>query len=51
MPIFTKTIPTLKGEVAERFNERAADAEDNRGSIDFSAQVEKAHRILEDAKL
>ena len=51
MAIFIKAIPTLKGEVAERFNEQAAEVENNRGSEDFSAQIEKARRILEEAKL
>ena len=51
MAIYIKAIPTLKGEVAERFNEQASEAEVNRGSIDFSAQVEKARRILAEAKL
>lgn len=51
MAIYIKSIPTLKGEVAERFNERAAEAENKRGSIDFSKQIETARRILSDAKL
>jgi len=51
MARYIKVIPTLKGEVAARFNEQAAEAENNRGSIDFSTQVEKARRILAKAKL
>lgn len=51
MAIYIKAIPTLKDEVAERFNEQAAEAESNRGSVDFSTQIEKARRILEEAKL
>ena len=51
MARYIKAIPTLKGEVAARFNEQAAEAENNRGSIDFSTQVEKARRILTKAKL
>ena len=44
-------IPTLTGEVAQRFNERAAEAEANRGSVDFSEQVEIARSILAKAHL
>ena len=51
MAIYIKSIPTLKGEVAARFNQRAEQAEKNRGSVDFSCQVEKARQILAEAKL
>lgn len=51
MAIYIKAIPTLKGEVAERFNEHATEAENNRGSVDFSIQIEKARRILAEANL
>ena len=51
MAIYIKAIPTLKGTVAERFNEQAAKAETKRGSVDFSAQIEKARRILATANL
>lgn len=51
MAYYIKPIPTLTGEVAQRFNERAAEVEANRGSIDFSEQVETMRRILAEAKL
>lgn len=51
MAYYIKTIPTLTGEVAQRFNERAAEAEANRGSVDFSEQVEIARSILAKAHL
>jgi len=51
MAIYIKSIPTLKGKVAERFNEHAAEAESKRGSIDFSNQIETARRILAEANL
>lgn len=51
MAYFIKPIPTLTGEVAQRFNERAAEAEANRGSIDFSEQVKIARSILAKAHL
>lgn len=51
MAIYIKSIPTLKGEVAERFNKRAEEAELKRGTVDFSEQVAKARRILSRANL
>ena len=51
MAYFIKPIPTLTGDVAQRFNERAAEAEANRGSIDFSEKVEIARSILSKAHL
>lgn len=51
MAIYIKSIPTLKGDVAARFNRKAEQAELNRGSVDFTSQVEKARRILSKAKL
>lgn len=51
MAYYIKPIPTLTGEVAQRFNELAAEAEANRGSIDFSEQVETMRKILAEAKL
>jgi len=51
MAYYIKPIPTLTGEVAQRFNERAAEAEANRGSIDFTEQAETMRKILAEAKL
>ena len=51
MAYYIKPIPTLTGDVAQRFNERAAEAEANRGSIDFTEQVEVARSILAEAHL
>ena len=51
MAYYIKAIPTLTGDVAQRFNERAAEAEANRGSIDFTEQVKVARSILSKAHL
>lgn len=51
MAYYIKPIPTLTGDVAQRFNERAAEAEANRGSVDFTEQVETMRKILKEAKL
>ena len=51
MAYYIKSIPTLTGDVAQRFNERAAEAEANRGAIDFTEQVEVARNILAEAHL
>ena len=51
MAYYIKSIPTLTGDVAQRFNERAAEAEANCGAIDFTEQVEVAHNILAEAHL
>ena len=51
MAYYIKPIPTLTGDVAQRFNERADEAEANRGSVDFSEQVEIARSILSKAHL
>ena len=51
MAYYIKPIPTLTGDVAQRFNERAAEAEANRGSIDFTQQVKIARTILSKAHL
>ena len=51
MTYYIKCIPTLTGDVAQRFNERAAEAEANRGSVDFTEQVEIERAILSEAHL
>ena len=51
MAYYIKSIPTLTGDVAQRFNERSAKAEANRGAIDFTEQVEVARNILAEAHL
>ena len=51
MAYYIKSIPTLTGDVAQRFNERAAEAEANRGAIDFTEQVKVARSILAEAHL
>lgn len=44
-------IPVLTGKTAERFVEEAdRNAREKRGSIDFTKQVEKMRRILENSK-
>lgn len=50
--LLSLTAEYLFGETRHcRFNERAAEAEANRGSIDFSEQVETMRKILAEAKL
>lgn len=51
MAYYIKPIPTLTGEVAQRFNERAAEAEEKRGAIDFTDKVEAMRAMLREAKL
>ena len=51
MAYYIKPIPTLTGDVAQRFNERAAEAEENRGSVDFTEQVDSMREMLAEAKL
>ena len=51
MAYYIKPIPTLTGDVAQRFNERAAEAEANRGSIDFTEQVDSMREMLAEARL
>lgn len=47
MAVYFKTIPTLSGEVAERFIRQADEnAAKYKESIDFSEQVRKAKQIL-----
>ena len=51
MAYFIKPIPTLTGDVAKRFNERAAATEANKGSVDFTREYETACSILAEAEL
>jgi hypothetical protein len=51
MAYYIKPIPTLTGEAAQRFNDRAAEVEANPGSIDFTEQVKIARKILAEAHL
>lgn len=51
MAVEIKTIPSLHGEAAARFVEAADLALENRGSVDFSKQMEKARAILKRSKL
>ena len=51
MALFVKTIPTLHGSVADRFNEQAATSEENRASVDFTEQVESMRAILTESRL
>lgn len=46
MAYYIKSIPTLTGDVALRFNENAAETETKRGSVDFTKQIEIARSIL-----
>ena len=51
MAYYINPIPTLTGEAAQRFNDRAAEVEANQGSIDFTEQVKIAREILAEAHL
>jgi hypothetical protein len=51
MAVFVKTIPTLHGSVADRFNEQAHTSEVNRASVDYTEQVESMRAILKESKL
>lgn len=44
------SVPVLSGETADRFDERMAESEMRRGSIDFSKQIEMARRIVANIK-
>lgn len=50
MGIYIKPIPTLTGEVAEKFERIARENEAKRGSVDFSRQMESYYRIMENSK-
>lgn len=51
MAVFVKTIPTLHGSVADRFNEQATTSEVNRASVDYTEQVESMRAILTESEL
>lgn len=46
MALQIASVPVLSGEAADRFDERMAESEKKRGSIDFSRQIEMARRIV-----
>lgn len=51
MGIAIKSIPTLRGEDARRFNEAAKKAERERATVDFSGQAKITRKILEKAEM
>jgi len=51
MAIYIKSIPTLKGRLALKFESIANDNASKRASIDFSKQVNEAKSILSKSKL
>lgn len=51
MAIYIKPIPTLTGEVAEKFEKIAHENEAKRGTVDFSREVAMTKRILERSNL
>jgi hypothetical protein len=51
MAIAIKSIPTLRGEDAKRFNDTAKKAERKRATVDFSGQAKITRKILEKAKM
>jgi len=50
MAIYIKPIPTLTGEVAEKFEKIARENEAKRGTVDFSQQMRDMETILERSK-
>lgn len=46
MALQIASVPVLSGEAADRFEEKMAESEKKRGSIDFSGQIAMAHRIV-----
>lgn len=51
MAIELKSIPTLKGEEAERFVKEADKAFQNRGKVDYTKHVREARSVLKKAKM
>lgn len=51
MAIAIKSIPVLRGKLAEQFIDKAEKNLSKRATIDFSKQVQIANRILEKAKM
>ena len=51
MALEIKVIPTLTGEDAVRFMNKAESVSKSRERIDFSAQIADAREILKNAKL
>lgn len=51
MAIAIKSIPILKDELAKKFNESAQASLSKKGSVNFSAQVATASKILAKAKI
>jgi hypothetical protein len=45
MALQIASVPVLSGEAADRFEQRMAESEKKRGSVDFSKQIAMAHRI------
>lgn len=50
MALQIASVPVLSGEAADRFDERMAESEKKRGSVDFSKQIQMARRIVEKIK-
>lgn len=46
MALQIASVPVLSGEAADRFDERMAESEKKRGSVDFSKQIQMARRIV-----
>ncbi|WP_316788834.1 hypothetical protein [Pedobacter frigoris] len=51
MALAIKSIPVLQAKVATKFVRNASANSSKKGSVDFSAQVEQASKILDKAKL
>ena len=51
MAIPIKSIPTLRGKVAERFVKKAERAEKKRATVDFSEHIKVCASILQKAKI
>lgn len=46
MALQIASVPVLSGDAADRFEEKMAESEKRRGSVDFSKQIAMARRIM-----
>lgn len=51
MAISIASVPVLKGEASDRFEQQMKKSESGRGSVDFTKSIETARKILAKAKL
>lgn len=51
MALSIASVPILTGNAADRFDELLQKTEENRGTIDFTQQIQESRKILRKAKL